>query len=110
MLDAHTREPITVIRERYLGVSHFCRWSQPGHHQKSALFISEIRVERSLSMFCTNCHKIDITTRYCSWVEINASIQEKTTEYSMLHRHLIFSVIYWYNRQVLILVMICIYV
>ena len=54
-------------------------------------------------------HKIDITTRYCSWVEINASIQEKTTDYSMLHRHLIFSVIYWYNRQVLILV-ICIYV
>ena len=22
-------------------------------------------------MFCTNCHKIDITTGYCSWVEIH---------------------------------------
>ena len=21
-------------------------------------------------MFCTNCHKIDITTGYCSWVEM----------------------------------------
>ena len=70
VLDAHTREPTTVITERYLGVLRFCRWSQPGHHQKSALFISEIRVERSHSMFCTNCHKIDITTGYCSWVEI----------------------------------------
>ena len=27
MLDAHTREPITVITERYLGVLRFCRWS-----------------------------------------------------------------------------------
>ena len=63
VLDAHTREPITVITQRYLGVLRFfCRWSQPGHHQKSALFISEICVERSHSMFCTNCHKIDITT------------------------------------------------
>ena len=71
VLDAHTREPITVIIERYLGVLRFCRWSQPGHNQKSALFISEIRVERSHSMFCTSCHKIDITTGYCSWVEIH---------------------------------------
>ena len=72
MLDAHTREPITVIPQRYLGVLHFCsRWSQPGYHQKSALFISEIRVERSHSMYCTNSHKIDITTGYCSWVEIS---------------------------------------
>ena len=40
-------------------------------NQKLAHFISEIRVERSHSMFCTNCHKIDITTGYCSWVEIH---------------------------------------
>ena len=72
VLDAHTREPITVITEKYLGVLRFCRWSQPGHNQKLAHFISEIRVERSHSMFCTNCHKIDITTEYyCSWVEIH---------------------------------------
>ena len=64
VLDAHTREPITVITERYLGVLRLCRWSQPGHNQKLAQFISEIRVERSHSMFCTNCHKIDITTGY----------------------------------------------
>ena len=33
---------------------------------------SEIRVERSHSMFCTNYHKIDITTfGYYSWVEIH---------------------------------------
>ena len=71
VFDANTREPITVITERYLGVLRFCRWFQPGHHQTSALFISEIRVERSHSMFCTNCHKIDITNGYCSWVEIH---------------------------------------
>ena len=71
VLDAHTREPITFITERYLGVLRFCRWSQPGQNQKLAQFISEIRVERSHSMFCTNCHKIDITTGYCSWVEIH---------------------------------------
>ena len=72
-LDAHTREPITVITERYLGVLRLCRWSQSGHNQKLAQFISEIRVERSHSMFCTNCHKIEIiaTTGYCSWVEIH---------------------------------------
>ena len=71
VLDAHTREPIAVIRESYLGVLRFCRWSQPGHNQILAQFISEIRVERSHSMFCTNCHKIDITTGYCSWVEVH---------------------------------------
>ena len=71
VLDAHTREPTTVLTQRYLGVLRFCRWSQPGHNQKSALFISEIRVETSHSMSCTNCHKIDITTEYCSWVEIH---------------------------------------
>ena len=64
VLDAHTREPITVITERYLGILRFCRWSQPGHNQKLAHLISEIRVERSHLMFCTNCHKIDITTGY----------------------------------------------
>ena len=89
VLDAHTREPITVITEIYLGVLRFCRWPQPGHNQKLAHLISEIRVERShYLMFCTNCYKIDITTGYCSWVE---SIQEKAIEISMLHRHLIFS-------------------
>ena len=30
-------------------------------------------------------------------------------EYSILHRHLMFSFVYWYNRQVLLL-MICVYV
>ena len=61
VLDAHTREPITVITENYVGDLPFCRWSQ-----KKAQLISEIRVERSHSMFGTNCHKIDITTGYCS--------------------------------------------
>ena len=60
VLDAHTREPITVITTRYLGVLRFCRWSHPGHNQKLAHLISEIRVERSHLMFCTNCDKIDI--------------------------------------------------
>ena len=106
VLDAHTREPITTTTQRYLGVSRFCKWSQPGHHQESALFISEIRVERSHSMFCTNCHKIDMTTGYCSWVEIH----RKNNDFSMLHRTLIFSFVYWYNRQVLILLIIFIYV
>ena len=69
VLDAHTCEPITVITERYLGVLCFCRRSQPGHNQKLAHLISEIRVERSHLMFCTNCHRINITTGYCSWVE-----------------------------------------
>ena len=100
VLDAHTREPITIIAERNLGILRFCRWSQPGHNQKLAHFIAEIRVERSHSMFCTNCHKIDITTGYCTWVEIHP----------YFHRHLIFSFVYWYNRQVLLLLMICIYV
>ena len=47
VLDAHNREPVTAITQRYLGVLRFCRWSKLGHHQKLALFISEIRVERS---------------------------------------------------------------
>ena len=45
VLDAHTREPITVTPERYLGVLRSCRWSQPGHNQKLAHLISEIRVK-----------------------------------------------------------------
>ena len=54
-----------------LGVLRFCRWSQPGHNQKLAHLTSEILVERSHLMFCTNCHKIDIITGYCGWVEIH---------------------------------------
>ena len=111
VLDAHTREPITAITERYLGVLRFCRWSQPGHNQKLAHLISEIRVERShYFMFCTNCHKIDITTGYCSGVEIHPYKKKTILEFRMFHGHLIFSFVYWYNRQVLILLMICIYV
>ena len=33
---------------------------------------------------------------YCG---LNTSILEKKTEFSMLHRNLIFSFVYWYNRQ-----------
>ena len=100
VLYAHTCEPTTVITERYLGVLRFCRRSQPGHNQKSALFISEIRVERSHSMFCTNCHTIDISTGYYySWVEIHP-YKEKLRNLVLLHRHLIFSLVYRYNRQV----------
>ena len=62
VLDEHTREPITVITQRYQGVLRFCKLSKLGHHQKSALFGSDTRVERSHSIFCTNRHKIDITT------------------------------------------------
>ena len=92
VLDAHTCEPITVITEKYLGVLRFCRWSQPGHNQKLAHLIPEIHVERSHLMFCTNCHKIDITTGYCSWVEIHPYKKKQyLVEFSMLHRHLIFS-------------------
>ena len=62
-------------------------------------------------MFCTNRHKIDIiTTVYCSLMGLNTSIQEKTMEFSMLDKHLIFSFVYWYNIQVLLLLMICFYV
>ena len=53
---------LRFITERYLGVLHFCRCPQPGHNQKLAHLISEIPGERSHLMFCTNCHKIDITT------------------------------------------------
>ena len=67
----HTLANTTIITERYLGILRFCRRSQPGQNQKLAHLISEIRVERSHLMFCTNCHKIDITTGYCSWVEIH---------------------------------------
>ena len=62
-------------------------------------------------MFCTNCHKIDITTGYCSWVEIHPNkIKQYLVEFNMLYRHLIFSFVYWYNGQVLLLLMIYIYV
>ena len=47
-------------------------------------------------MFCTNCHKIDITTGYLQ-LGGNTSIQEKAileVEFSMLHRHLIFSFVF----------------
>ena len=33
---------------------------------------------------------------------------QSTQEFSMLHRPLIFSFVYWYNRQILLLMMICI--
>ena len=84
VLDAHTREPVTVITERYLGVLRFCRWSQPGHNQKLAHLMSEIRVERSHLMFCINCHKIDITTGYCSWVEIHPYTKKQYQEYNLV--------------------------
>ena len=58
-------------------------------------------------MFCTKCHKIDIPTGYCSWVEIHPYKKKQyRVEFSMLHRHLIFSFVSWYNRQVLLLLMI----
>ena len=63
MLDAHTREPITVNTQRYLSaLRFFSRWFKLVRHQKSALFGSENRVERSHSIFRTNHHKFDITT------------------------------------------------
>ena len=46
VLDAHTREPITVITQRYLSDLRLSRWSTLGHHQKCALLVSEIRVYR----------------------------------------------------------------
>ena len=90
-----------VITQRCLSVLRFCRWSKLVRYQKSALFGSEIRMVRSHSIFCTNRHKIDIiTTRYCcSLVGLNTSIQERTVEFSMLHRHVTFSFVYWYNRK-----------
>ena len=62
VLNAHTREPTTVVTQKYLSVLRFCRWSKLGLNQKSALFGSEIRVERSHSTIGTNRHKIDMTT------------------------------------------------
>ena len=77
-------------------------------HQKSALFGSEIRPERYISIiFGTNRHKIDITTGR-GVKGLNTSIQEKTMENRILHRNLISSFAYSYNRQVLLL-MICMY-
>ena len=62
VLDADIREPVTVIIQIYLGVLRLCIWSKVVRHEESALFGSEIRVERSHSIFGTNRHKIDITT------------------------------------------------
>ena len=83
MLDAYTRESITVIAQRYLSVLRFCRWSKLVRHQKPALFGSEIRMERSHSIFCTNRHKIDITL-YCSLVGLNTSTEEKDIQLCLL--------------------------
>ena len=99
VLDAHTREPITVITERYLGVLRSCRRSQPGHNQKLAHLISEIRVEKSHLMFCTNSHEIDITTGYCSWVEIHPYKKKQYLEL-VFFTDTSYSAVYWYNRQV----------
>ena len=42
-----------------------------------------------------------ITTGYCSWVEIHPYKKKQyQVEFSMLHRHLMFSFVYWYDRQV----------
>ena len=96
VLDAHTREPITVTTESYLDVLRFCRWPQPGHNQKLAHLISEIRLER--------LH----LTEFCSWMEIHPY---KKKQWNLVcFRHLIFSFVYWYKRPVLLLLMICIYV
>ena len=48
-----------------------------------------------------------VCTGYCcSWVEIHPYKKKQyQVEFSMLHRHLIFSFVYWYSRQVLILLM-----
>ena len=54
---------------------------------------------------CTNRHKIDRTT-FCSLAGLNTSLQEKAIEFSILHRYLTFSFVYWYNRHVLLLLMI----
>ena len=110
VLDAHTREPVTVITERYLGVLRFCRWSQPGHYQKLAHLISEIPVERSHLMFCTNCHKIDITTGYCTVVGWKYIHTRKNNIISYASQTSDIQPCYWYNRQVLLLLIIYIYV
>ena len=47
---------------------------------------------------------------YCSLAGLNTPIQEKIMEIIMLHRHLLFSFVYWYSRQVLLLLMIFIFV
>ena len=72
VLDAHTREPVTVITERYLGVLRFCRWPQPGNNQKLAHLISEIRVERSLDvLYKLPQNRHNYCAGYCSLVEIH---------------------------------------
>ena len=54
-------------------------------------------------------YSVQIVTKYCSLVGPSISIQ-KTMESSMLHRNLMFGFVFWCNRQVLRLLMICIYV
>ena len=44
-------------------------------------------------MFCTNCHKIDITTGYCSWVEISVV---STYIYVLVQ----YCCLYWFEYQV----------
>ena len=49
-------------------------------HKNSALFGSEICMERLYSIFCTNSHRIDIITTvllYCIMVGLNTPIKEK---------------------------------
>ena len=69
-------------------------------------------MERSHSIFCTkssqNRHNYCCCT-VCSLVGLNTSIQEKRMKFTILHSHLIFSFVYWYNRQVLLLLMIYMY-
>ena len=58
-------------------------------------------MERSHSIFCRNRHKIDITTLLLLSGGTKYIHTKKTMEIRMLHRHLIFSFVYWYNRQIL---------
>ena len=50
VLGAHTREPITVITQRYLSVLRSCGWSKHVRHQKSALFGSLVLRETRLDI------------------------------------------------------------
>ena len=55
----YTKSNQTKIPE---GFTPLCRWSKLVRHETSALFGSEIRMERLHSIFCTNRHTIDIIT------------------------------------------------
>ena len=103
------REGFVVAPWRLREAFSKTRPAKASRRRHGRLHLETIRqIMTSPLMFCTNCHKIDITTGYCSWVEIHP--YKKQMEFSMLHRRLIFSFVYWYNRQVLLLLMICIYV